>query len=209
MWHLRTILIAMAGILLLLVPGVHADSLQLKNGNFVQGKYLGGSERAVQFEANGKIRLYDIGEILSISFAAASADGGIPSNDGDAKPNTNTELSSAARDDRGSRAALGNQAKTTISWPADHPKREPEQQQGQAAGRAGGQTSATRLRRSGGKFRGEGTSFGNPHATAPNNSRFSSIRKRARCAFKCGSTRRVAFAPPFNPEFSLSVPMYS
>src|SRR2546427_7339834 len=113
MWHLRTILIAMAGILFLLVPGVHADSLQLKNGTFVQGKYLGGTERAVQFEANGKIRLYDIGEILSSSFAAASADGGIPSNDVDAKPNTNTELSSAARGDRGSRAALWNQAKTT------------------------------------------------------------------------------------------------
>jgi len=113
MWHLRTILIAMAGILLLLVPGVHADSLQLKNGNVVQGKYLGGTERAVRFESNGKIRLYDIGEILSISFAAASADGGIPSNDVDAKPSANTELSSAAKDHRGSRAALWNQAKTT------------------------------------------------------------------------------------------------
>ena len=113
MWHLRTILIARAGILLLLVPGVQADSLQLKNGNFVQGKYLGGTERAVQFEANGKIRLYDIGEILSISFAAASADGGIPSNDVDTKPSANTELSSAAKDHRGSRAVLWNQAKTT------------------------------------------------------------------------------------------------
>src|SRR5207245_11572082 len=113
MWHLRTILIAMAGILLLLVPGVHADSLQLKNGNFVQGKYLGGTERAVQFEADGKIRLYDIGEILSISFAAASADGGIPSNDVDTKPGANTESRSAAKANRGSRAALWNPAKTT------------------------------------------------------------------------------------------------
>jgi hypothetical protein len=79
--------------------------LQLKNGNFVQGKYLGGTERAVQFEVNGKIHLYDVGEILSISFAAASADGGIPSNNAEPKPNANTELNSMAPNNRAVRAA--------------------------------------------------------------------------------------------------------
>jgi hypothetical protein len=83
-------LIVLMGISLVLVPGLRADSLQLKNGNFVQGKYLGGTERAVQFEVNGKIRLYGIDEILSISFAAASADGGIPSNDDEQKLRTST-----------------------------------------------------------------------------------------------------------------------
>ncbi|PYU25321.1 MAG: hypothetical protein DMG32_12215 [Acidobacteria bacterium] len=96
MWHIRAALIGM-GILLALVPGVRADSLQLKNGNLVQGKYLGGTERAVQFEVNGKIRLYGIDEILSISFAAASADGGIPSGNVDPKPRADTELNSAAK----------------------------------------------------------------------------------------------------------------
>jgi hypothetical protein len=101
MWHLRTIFAVLAGILLVCVPGIHADSLQLKNGNFVQGKYLGGTERAVQFEVNGRVRLYDIDEILSISFAAASAEGGIPSNGVEPKPNANTELNSASTDNRG------------------------------------------------------------------------------------------------------------
>jgi len=105
MWHIRTILAGVAGILLLCVFPIHADSLQLKNGNFVQGKYLGGTERAVQFEVNGKIHLYDVGEILSISFAAASADGGIPSNNAEPKPNANTELNSKATNNRGVRAA--------------------------------------------------------------------------------------------------------
>jgi hypothetical protein len=90
MWHFRAMIIAMAGVYFLLVPSVRADSLQLKNGNFVQGKYRGGTERAVQFEANGKIRVYDIDEILSINFAAASADGGIPSNDEAPKTSTNS-----------------------------------------------------------------------------------------------------------------------
>jgi hypothetical protein len=50
-----------------------ADTLQMKNGEVVQGKYLGGSERAVQFEVNGKIQLYTVDQILSITFT------GIPS----------------------------------------------------------------------------------------------------------------------------------
>jgi len=80
MSHTKVILIVMAGVLLILAPGIRADSLQLKNGNFVQGKYLGGTERAVQFAVNGKIHLYDIDEILSISFGSAASDGGgIPS----------------------------------------------------------------------------------------------------------------------------------
>jgi hypothetical protein len=108
MRHIRAILIAMAGILLLLVPAVRADSLQLKNGNFVQGRYLGGTERAVQFEVNGRIRLYGIDEILSISFAAASADGGIPSNSVGPKPSADTASNSAARGNCGLRAAFWN-----------------------------------------------------------------------------------------------------
>lgn len=112
MWHLRAVFIAMAGILLLCVPETRADSLQLKNGNFVQGKYLGGTERAVQFEVNGKIRLYGVDEILSISFAAASADGGIPSNSSDPKPNANTEVNSPAKSNEELHTARSKQTNT-------------------------------------------------------------------------------------------------
>ena len=110
MRHIRAILIVLTGISLVLVPKLRADSLQLKNGNFVQGKYLGGTERAVQFEVNGKIRLYGIDEILSISFAAASADGGIPSNDDEQKLRTNTGLNFVVRDNGGFRTAPVSQA---------------------------------------------------------------------------------------------------
>lgn len=110
MWNIRATLTAMAGILLIFVPGVRADSLQLKNGNFVQGKYLGGSERAVQFQVNGKVRLYEVDEILSINFAAASADGGIPSNSVNREPNSTTELKSNAKSDNGLRTVLLKQA---------------------------------------------------------------------------------------------------
>jgi hypothetical protein len=110
MRHIRTILIVLTGISLVLVPKLRADSLQLKNGTFVQGKYLGGTERAVQFEVNGKIRLYGIDEILSISFAAASADGGIPSNDDEQKLRTSTGSNFVGRGNGGLRTAPVSQA---------------------------------------------------------------------------------------------------
>ena len=77
MWQMRRLL-PMAAILFCFVPGVFADSLQLKNGNMVDGKYMGGTEGSVQFEVNGKMRVYSVDQILSISFAA-TGDGGVPS----------------------------------------------------------------------------------------------------------------------------------
>jgi hypothetical protein len=109
MWHIRTALAAMAGVWLIFVPAARADSLQLKNGNFLQGKFLGGTERAVQFEVNGKVRVYGTDEILSISFAAASADGGIPSN-ASAKP-------SASESNCGGRTANSAAKKRILAIP--------------------------------------------------------------------------------------------
>lgn len=114
MRKIQAILITMAGILLVLVPATRADSLQLKNGNFVQGKYLGGTDRAVQFEVNGKIRLYGVDEILSISFAAASADGGLPSNSVDPKASSDTRLNPAGENSPGLRAAPWDRKKAPI-----------------------------------------------------------------------------------------------
>jgi hypothetical protein len=124
MWHLRISIVAAAAIFFLCLPELRADSLQLKNGNFVQGRYLGGTERAVQFEVNGKTRLYSIEEILSISFAAASADGGIPSNNADPKPNANTELNSTAKGNGALRTARSKPAEVGRSTSAVGPNSE-------------------------------------------------------------------------------------
>jgi hypothetical protein len=68
MRHVRRELLGAAVIVLGFGMLCSADTLQLKNGMVVQGQYLGGSERAVQFESHGKIELYNVGEILSITF---------------------------------------------------------------------------------------------------------------------------------------------
>jgi hypothetical protein len=96
MANLRGSLLAVAIGLAVLVPMVHADSLEMKDGNMVQGKYLGGSDRAVQFEVNGKVQIYEINQILSISFAALPADGGIPSNSAAPKASAKAEQGPAS-----------------------------------------------------------------------------------------------------------------
>src|SRR3984893_3731416 len=45
-----------------------ADTLQLKDGRVIQGRFLGGTQASVQFEENGKIDLYDVGQVISITF---------------------------------------------------------------------------------------------------------------------------------------------
>ena len=56
-----------------------ADTLQLKDGRAIQGKFLGGTQASVQFEANGKIDLYNVDQVISITFTGApSASSAMP-----------------------------------------------------------------------------------------------------------------------------------
>jgi hypothetical protein len=73
MSDMRRTLLGAAGIVLAFGMMAAADTLQLKNGTVVQGKYLGGSERALQFEVGGQIQLYEISQVLSVTFTGTSA----------------------------------------------------------------------------------------------------------------------------------------
>jgi hypothetical protein len=50
-----------------------ADTLQMKDGRVIQGKFLGGSQANVQFETNGKIELYNVDDIISVTFTGGTA----------------------------------------------------------------------------------------------------------------------------------------
>src|SRR5260370_25334665 len=50
-----------------------ADTLQLKDGRAIQGRFLGGTQASVQFETNGKIDLYNVDQVISITFTGAPA----------------------------------------------------------------------------------------------------------------------------------------
>lgn len=51
---------------------VKADSLQLKTGELIQGKYMGGTKAAVNFLVNGKIQTYPVADIMLMDFSSSS-----------------------------------------------------------------------------------------------------------------------------------------
>jgi mRNA-degrading endonuclease toxin of MazEF toxin-antitoxin module len=46
-----------------------ADTLELRDGRVVNGKYLGGTQSQVRFEVNGKVELYSVDKILALTFS--------------------------------------------------------------------------------------------------------------------------------------------
>lgn len=48
-----------------------ADTLQMKDGRVIQGRFFGGTQASVQFETRGKIELYDVNDIISVTFTGA------------------------------------------------------------------------------------------------------------------------------------------
>ena len=59
-------------VFVLFAVSASADTLQLRDGRVVQGRFLGGTQASVQFESNGKIDLYDVDQVISITFTGGS-----------------------------------------------------------------------------------------------------------------------------------------
>ncbi len=58
------------GVLCLIATAAWADSLQLKNGSLIKGKYLGGTETEVVFQVGSTTQRYAVTDVESISFDA-------------------------------------------------------------------------------------------------------------------------------------------
>ena len=74
--------VLLTGLSCLAIPA-SADTLQLKDGRVIQGKFFGGSQANVQFETNGKIELFNVDDIISVTFTgggtASAPVTGVPS----------------------------------------------------------------------------------------------------------------------------------
>lgn len=68
--NLLVTVLAWLGLVLFSVSA-SADTLQLRDGRVVQGRFLGGTQASVQFESSGKIDLYDVDQVISITFTGA------------------------------------------------------------------------------------------------------------------------------------------
>jgi hypothetical protein len=51
-----------------LAVSASADTLQMKDGRVIQGTFFGGTQATVQFETRGKIELYNVDDIISVTF---------------------------------------------------------------------------------------------------------------------------------------------
>ena len=59
-----------------------ADSLELKNGSLIKGKFMGGMQTSISFQVGSSVQSYDVADIRSLRFEseAQSASPSVPSN---------------------------------------------------------------------------------------------------------------------------------
>jgi hypothetical protein len=64
--------------LVLMAVSASADTLQMKDGRVIQGRFFGGTQASVQFETNGKIELYGVNDIISVTFTSSQTSSAPP-----------------------------------------------------------------------------------------------------------------------------------
>jgi hypothetical protein len=50
-----------------------ADTLELKDGRVLQGRYLGGTQAVLRFEINGEVQAFNVSEAVALTFTGASS----------------------------------------------------------------------------------------------------------------------------------------
>ncbi|MBD3307497.1 hypothetical protein GF339_13795 [candidate division KSB3 bacterium] len=48
-----------------------ADTIEMKDGRLIEGKYMGGTQQTIRFQADGKVAVYPIRKILAVTFSSA------------------------------------------------------------------------------------------------------------------------------------------
>jgi hypothetical protein len=66
-------LMVMAGIVLVFAGLGFADTLELKDGRVLQGKYLGGTQAVLRFEVNGDVQTFPTHDIVALTFTRGSS----------------------------------------------------------------------------------------------------------------------------------------
>src|SRR6266516_3060321 len=66
-------LMVMAGVALALAGLCLADTLELKDGRVLQGKYLGGTQAVLRFEVNGDVQTFPTHDIVALTFTRGSS----------------------------------------------------------------------------------------------------------------------------------------
>lgn len=59
---------------LVLTGVVSADTLEMKDGRVLQGKYLGGTQVVLRFEVNGDVQTFRVADVVAVTFTRNSSD---------------------------------------------------------------------------------------------------------------------------------------
>src|SRR5580704_5523229 len=57
---------------LLFAGAAVADTLELKDGRVLQGRYLGGTQAVVRFEIDGDVRTFSVNDVVGVTFTGGS-----------------------------------------------------------------------------------------------------------------------------------------
>src|ERR1700682_2290460 len=57
---------------LFFVGAAAADTLELKDGRVLRGKYLGGTQAVLRFELNGEVQTFNTADIVALTFTGYS-----------------------------------------------------------------------------------------------------------------------------------------
>lgn len=66
--------LAIPAFTLLLAAAASADTLELKDGRVLQGRFLGGTQAVMRFESNGEVRTFSINDIAALTFTTTYHD---------------------------------------------------------------------------------------------------------------------------------------
>jgi hypothetical protein len=66
-------------LVLLYAGAASADTLELKDGRVLKGKYLGGTQAVLRFELNGEVQTFNTADVVALTFTGHSAAAAPPS----------------------------------------------------------------------------------------------------------------------------------
>ena len=64
--------LAVMGLGLFMVAAATADTLELKDGRVLKGKYLGGTQAVMRFEINGEVQTFNTTDLVALTFTGSS-----------------------------------------------------------------------------------------------------------------------------------------
>jgi hypothetical protein len=70
--------VATAALGLLFVTLAAADTLELKDGRVLQGRYLGGTQAVLRFEVDGNVQTFGVNDVVAVTFTHASSNAVAP-----------------------------------------------------------------------------------------------------------------------------------